>query len=347
MLVLFNSVKNYLKMLVPIDVGRLTGGDGRILVLQPPPKYECTIDIANAAPGDAFTVSATNLRGLSVMNNQSFAGRTYQFSQPCDGYFLVVTHPTSVVEPIDADKGKADLYDDCVVHFEKRAGNAAAPVAPPGVPPVMAQLNIMAPADGTVEIRDLTSGKRLSPSAGGFNEALPSAIYRVKVKDRFGTEIRREDVALRPGSDRKVDLKTRPENPLRDQILRFVPHDDSTVDFSESLGPMADNDPALWLSIMGASRIVADADSFSKLKAFDLQRFENYHKDDSPIYVLAGFASERKVSAAVGSADIWRWRMRSSSLRSRASNWISAGPGRCGALQIRRCSSKSERCRRT
>jgi hypothetical protein len=306
MVVLFDSVKRYLKKKLPaqeIDVGLFTGGDGKILVLHPAPRYQCQIRIANASVRDTFSLSVSNPRGQMVIDKRPFVGQTYEFSEPCDGYQLAVTHPTMAVEPSDNSKGNADLYENCIVQFEMKLGTPAPPFGPEMIPPSFGELNIEAPSGSRIEVRNLATGDLLASTVASFRDKLPGGAYRIRISDSFGATLRRRDIMLDAGRELNVNLKTRPPHPLRDAILSHVPHTESTVDFSESLGgPMADDDPALWLSVMGASRIVGDPDSLQKLQVFELERFEAYRRGDSPIYVLAGFAAARKVSAAVGSS---------------------------------------------
>ena len=61
------------------------------------------------------------------------------------------------------------------------------------------------------------------------------------------------------------------------------------LDFSESLGgPVTDPDLDLWLTLIGAGRILGPRGDYSKLGAFPLHDFLNEQPGAAPIYILAG-----------------------------------------------------------
>ncbi|HYU30750.1 MAG TPA: caspase family protein [Thermoanaerobaculia bacterium] len=101
-----------------------------------------------------------------------------------------------------------------------------------------------------------------------------------------------------------------PPSPVREAIVSRLPPyaiDGSRVSLSESLGWITDDDLGLWLAIAGASRIVRDPDSFSKLRNLPLERFEDVQPGGSAVYVLAGRDDLIGLRAAVGPARLAQW----------------------------------------
>lgn len=90
-----------------------------------------------------------------------------------------------------------------------------------------------------------------------------------------------------------MNVGARSSTPVRDGIVAAIPgqHDSARVDFSESLGPMANEDLGLWVSLMGASRIVREWGDFEKLKVLPLETFSDVKRGDSPVYLLLAFES--------------------------------------------------------
>jgi hypothetical protein len=86
-----------------------------------------------------------------------------------------------------------------------------------------------------------------------------------------------------------ISIGNRYSDPLRESLLTKIHgnHDSAKVDFSESLGPMVNQDLGLWLSIVGASRILGN-EEFSKLAELPLVSFDDVKENDSPIYILIG-----------------------------------------------------------
>jgi len=323
MVVLFERVRDYVKgKLSSQDVDARTdgAGAGHILSLSPAPRFTCRVTVRNGKAADHFSIVATNQQG-HIVRDEPFQGPTHQFDEAPNDYVLTVTHATASVDPVDSPA--ADLYDDCAVTFIKR------PAMPGGVGfnvggggPADATLDV-AGAEGGVEVRDLSTGDVLhsggdvlhsgggvfhsggggfGPGAGMFKRTVKPGPYLVKVKDREGFTLRKERVVLAPGAAGAVDLRPLARSPLREDILSQLPpdaHSPDAVLFSETLGPLTDDEPALWLSILGAARIVGGVNAFSKLKNFQLHTFENSRAGDAPLSVLAGFAEPRKLSVAV------------------------------------------------
>lgn len=300
MVVLFDRVRDFVKDKLSQEVdARVDGvGPGHILHISPAPLFTCTIVVENGQPTDQFQVTASNQQG-QVVRQDLFHGKLHRFRDPPNDYFLTVTHATAPVDPVSSPA--ADLYDDCSVQFIKKAimpGGVGFSVG--GTAPAEATLDV-AGVDGPVEVRDLSTGDVLG-GARIFRGKVKPGPYLVKAKDLEGITIRKERIVLEPGSTKTLDLRPLARSAFRNEILAQLPahaHTPEAVYFSETLGALTDDEPALWLSILGASRIVGDVDTFSKLKNFHLHTFEHYSEGDAPLYVLAGFTEPRRLSVGI------------------------------------------------
>jgi hypothetical protein len=72
-------------------------------------------------------------------------------------------------------------------------------------------------------------------------------------------------------------------------------HQGGAADFSESLGPLADQDPALWIALLGAAQIVRrprDQGDFYKLRDLPLAQFTRVKSGGSALYLLVGLEED-------------------------------------------------------
>jgi len=150
----------------------------------------------------------------------------------------------------------------------------------------------------------LKTGEVFPVSPETPKELLPGA-YQLRARESGWISVREKLVNLTADGNRKVfDIASRASSQLRDALVAKIPgaHSAGTVDFSESLGPMANEDLGLWLSIIGASRILGPGE-FSKLSALSLQSFDDVMPGGCPIYVLAGVENaDRPVTVAIRDA---------------------------------------------
>lgn len=286
MVVTFNSLCDYLKDVRArkIDFARSAGnGTGEILEIAPIRNYQCAVEVINAGPADQFTLTIQNARQQVIGAPQPFLGQRIVFQQPPDDYYLGLQHPTDPVQPV-ADN-HADLYEDCEVKFRKVAGapNVAQPVVQQGTVSVSAAPNTM------LLIENLQTGAIVA-SDKPFDGPLAPGEYFVRMKTPGGRTLRRRRFAVAAGGHEVIDVAARASSPVRDGVLAAIPgaHDQSQIDFSETLGPMADDDLGLWLSIIGASRIVGGHDDFSKLKDLPLPSFNDILPGGSAVFLLLG-----------------------------------------------------------
>lgn len=156
--------------------------------------------------------------------------------------------------------------------------------------PLVATLRLKAAPETEVLAENLKTGEVLK-GAGGLEASAAPGEYVVRVIER-GVTVSRRDVTLKAAEELALDLLAREKDKIRDTIIHAVGAD--TVEgasvFSEhALGPLVNDDLALWLSLFGASRIVGMPGEFSKLVRLKLENFDDVKEGESVVYLLAGF----------------------------------------------------------
>lgn len=311
--VLFDSLRGYIERRLQTELDPRTegAGDGVIRRLGPSLEYTCAVTVKGATSQDEFQVEVKNdLK--QVVQSFTFTGTGRTFKAPPDDYSVQVqlkSATTEVVEP--ATPLPADLYDDCVLTYEKR------PVSPPSpfelargelaagpVAPTTASLNVIVPRSADVTIR---GGRGVEFKATGHpTPDLAPGAYTIETRDGRGVTVDRREVTLTAG-DHTLDLTQWPDSPLRHALLGAIHghHEGGAVDFSESLGPTPDQGLDLWLALIGAARVVGAGDDFSKLGPLPLASFDVVGPAETSVYVLAGFDHPNVTFGAAVSND-WR-----------------------------------------
>jgi hypothetical protein len=214
-----------------------------------------------------------------------------------------VSHKQFALKP--QDPAKADLYDDCAVEFEKTSENLAPQLAAPAIAADVL-VSITAPPSATIEITSLHTGEVLPPAEAAFEGRLQPGPYQVRVLERGWTAVRNFRFLVGGEVGQRglhIDAASRDPSPLRDALLQLIPgdHDAARADFSESLGPMAVQDLGLWLSILGASRVLGPG-KFTELRNLPLASFDDVQAGASPIFLLAGAEG----AVGVSEAAVWQ-----------------------------------------
>ncbi len=343
MYVVFDLLCDYLKKTLQasgqeVDFDREGSGEGHIVELNPIPETKCEISIVNAKPTDRFTLIVEDIKGFG--KQYTFKGGSYKFSMFPDDYTLRVAHPSAKVVQKEPPQPTVDLYDPCIVHFEmqpkagakkaasKSAGARASkdttvPAPSADVSSVTetlasqkmksANLQLKSAAAPHTEIRveNLKTGDVLS-SVKNFSKDVQPGQYLLKLRER-GVTVSSRTVTIKAGESKKVDLLRRPKSRVKDQVLKAVQAEvsDGLPVFSERyLGPIANNDLGLWLSLFGASRILGAPGDFRKLERLRLETFDDMKKEDAAVYVLAGFEkSSGKFGVGLSGGEQVEWDM--------------------------------------
>lgn len=322
MYVIFDLLCEYMKKKVEgqeVDFHREGSGEGYILELNPIPKSDCVVNVEGAKPTDEFMLTVEDFKGLGL--ERKFKGGSFKLPLVPDDYAIRVTHPKAKVvqkEPPPTDY--LDLFDPCKLKFEmqtqsksaakkssaRRAGGAKGgggvsrgigvrpPVGnvPQAVQPKPASLKVKAASasDTGIEVRSLTTGEVIK-GAKSLEALLPPGDYEVKLRER-GVTVERRRLTLKAGRSEEVDLLARPVGRVRETIIKAVKAIElpgATVFSEQYLGPMVNQELNLWLSIFGASRIVGAPGQHAKLEKLPLESFKDMKRDETAVYVLAGF----------------------------------------------------------
>jgi|GEM_PF-262870 len=169
---------------------------------------------------------------------------------------------------------------------KRRPKRAASPRSMTGI----LQLKAAPTPHTKIELLNLKTGDLISRT-GAFNERVPTGDYIVKLRER-GITVSRRELSVKSGEKTTLKLLDKPTDRIRGSILKAAKAEDNSgaAVFSETaLGPLASQDLGLWLSLFGASRILGQFGEFKKLERLPLEKFNDVKKDESVVYVLAGF----------------------------------------------------------
>jgi hypothetical protein len=302
LVVTFDLVCRYLLSAVqrqPVDSTKEGSGDGVLFEVAPVPQYACDIAIDGALPGDRFVAEMQDSRQHSS-GSEAFTGGSHTLTLVPDDYFVTVKMNAQPLTLADPSSPPVDLYEPRQVRFVKAAAAPAAPVDPgEGMPPAPAAPVEAAPAmvsvagggPTTVQITHVQTGQQIS-APDTFSGPLPAGTYAVKIQQQ-GATVAAADLTVSSGQRVDLDLAAlRLPSPVSAEMVAALPVEarvGQLAFLSESLGePVASSDEGLLLSLAGASRIVADPESFSKLRALPFATFEDLPAGQSAVYVLAG-----------------------------------------------------------
>ncbi len=348
MYVIFDLLGAYLKKQLQaggqdVDFSREGNGEGLLLELKPIPKTKCEVKVAKAKPGDQFVLTISDIKGLS--KRHKFTGPSFQFDLFPDDYSFQLKHSSAKVLRKPPPEDPVDLYDPCVLNFELKVSpgggglkgtaasddgfEAVASAMPADVGPV-ALTTAPAPSDtpppamtGTlhvkcpstehteIEVLSLRTGELLK-SNQDLKQEVPPGEYLVKLRER-GITVSKHEITVRAGKTNTIKLLVQPKDKTRGSILKAVKaiNVEGASVFSEShLGPLANQDLGLWLTLIGASRILGQPGQFRKLERLPLQSFNDIKENEAVVYVLAGFEkSSARFSVGLSSGPVVDWKV--------------------------------------
>jgi hypothetical protein len=268
-----------------LDPEKRGPGDGTILLLKPPPQTTCEVEVRGAEPQAQFQLAIKDIRD-GLRPSVVVHGRRETLTLLPDDYrFTLTTSAGAVVpqvEPLPPDP--VDLYSDARVAFDLGAPPTGGAKGMPSGP----TLEILAPRGTHVEVEDVATGA--TEGFSGADTSITPAVRagRIRVKVREGDlKLASKDVQLGAGDHVTLDLRHRPVDAVRRSIAARVPTSPGLINFSEALGDIPDSDLNLWLDVLGASRIVADPLTFSKLRDLPLADFRAVTPNRSVVYVLS------------------------------------------------------------
>ena len=323
MYVIFDLLGAYMKKELQaagqdVDFSREGNGDGLVLELKPIPETKCEIKVAKAKPGDEFVLTIQDIKGFR--KKKKFKGSSFEFSIFPDDYSFELSHSSASVVRKPPPEDPVDLYDPCVLNFElkistktskttkatkkvktskglgpgpKGGGDVGgkAELAAVAAPTITGTLNLKGGSAPHTEIEVLSlrtgEAERLE---GDFHREVVPGEYVVKLRER-GVTVSKHEITVDAGRSKTVNLAARPKDKVRTSILKAVEDDgrESSLFPAPDLGPLANQELGLWLSLLGASRILDQTGGFWKLDTLPLQSFTDIKKNETAVYVLAGF----------------------------------------------------------
>jgi len=263
--VTFTSLKDYVRdRIAPQEVDPEVRGDAKwvILPFNPPPKSRCRIEVVDAVDNDKFQLSIANDRTKQT-KVYAFTGGSYEVDLDPDDYVIGLSLGGKQLRRVEpSTPDPIDLYDPSTVRFRHRQPTISIPLG--GIIDQPAPPALAFEAIVEVGERQAKAQRHSAPPPAPSPTALTAA---------------HESITASIG-----------QSGMRD------------VYFSETLeGPVASQDLSLWLSLLGASRIIREPELYSKLQRLQLATFENLRAGRSAIYVLLGF--EEKPLSSIANLD--------------------------------------------
>jgi Caspase domain len=295
--VMFEQLSKYVQTRIKpqqLDQNKDGTGDGYIVEVNPVPTYNCAIRVRGAAATDQFTVSLHPPGDPTLARTANFTGNTFSVPFRPGNYVVQVmrgTVPLSRVTP--PPSGTLSFWDNCAAEFALPArppspegvGLQGPPPPPPAPPPPSTATMSIAPLPN-VEARAVSTATGKTQILDAHPVDLPPGDYEVTMQEN-GVPILRTLTTLKPGD--RLQFGNEPLDPVRASIANAVGglKPNGAVEFSETLGEMSNRDLGLWLTIMGASRIVRDPQTFRELKKFNLADITTFTPNSTGVYFLA------------------------------------------------------------
>jgi hypothetical protein len=309
MYVTFELLSDYVKKHVRAqEVDYVPGrGPGVLYELSPIPDNACRLEVTGVSAEGSYSGKVMDSRAL--WRDFEFEGNSFVMNLRPDDYDIELRHPLFEVVRIDpVPPNLLDLYEPTTAKFELKSPDPTKVRAPLGTEST--HVEIQTARDVQITLRNLNTGAEVSGFDTIATAVLPGA-YEVR-----GTEgsltVAKGKFEFQPGANVTIDLLANRTGSTRGSILKVVNENEAarTVPFSESLGrATADWDLGLWLTLMGASRIVDLPENFRKLGKLPLETFYDVRQSDSPVYVLSAFESSAgSPRMALGKSRMVSWR---------------------------------------
>jgi len=313
----FERVQKFVQQHVKAKTDLLKEGprDGLILELEGKPASPCIVTVEGAHEDDKFALTVA-LGGFD--KTFDFSGGSFQHNlTPSDeGYQFSLTSEGAAYNRVDPPAEQViDLFDATALRFRPAgaksidAARAVKPSAPAGIeiPPISEPMPNLA-----VQVRRASTGEIVAQPAVPTTDTqwipLPPGDYIAELTER-GRVARSVEIPLAPGERRPFQLLHSPANRVQRSIVAMLPKRGGLPDASETLrGPLVDQDTSMWLSILGASRLIDRPSNFSKLGPLALATFEDLAPGESAVYALAGLESGERAMLAIGTDANVSWR---------------------------------------
>jgi hypothetical protein len=311
--VTFDNLSSYVQQMLkkndlePEKKGPQAANDG-IVELIPTPVSNCEVEVIGAGPADQFTLDIVDVRNMPRASVKFKGPLTTVQLSPDDYLFRLTTAGGVEVTQIEPPKQPdgVDLYDDRKVRFE--IGLPTQPVVPGPLIADAANITFTGIPNAEVFLQDLATGQtqRIDLQSSVLRKTLQPGQYKAKLQDgNFKLDSFRLNVS--PGASINLDFAPKASQGAKLSLSRMLETHGSLIDFSETLSGVPDWNLSLWLAVLGGSRIVAAADTFSKLEAIRVDNVTDATPNRSTLYVLAGELDTDKLPVwGVGSNPNWQ-----------------------------------------
>lgn len=284
--VTWDKLEEYVQARIePQEIEPASRGKGvkRILRVEPVVNSPCDIEVVDAEADDEFDVKVIDVKTHATLQTETFRGTKHHLDLRPDDYVIEVTNAGEPLERIEPPEGNVDLYDACTVKFRKHTA------APGGAVPAMLEVHV--PEAATARITEAGSGETYTIEGPEFSLTSVES-YSIEMLDR-GVVTERVRRTLSPGERAELTLGAPRRTRAHEAIRR-------KVDLSKTVGPVISQDLTLWLTLLGASRVVRNSGAYPDINALKLRKFEDVKRGASPTYVLAGFEKDKPSSAIAG-----------------------------------------------
>ena len=300
----FDRVQKYVQQHVraKTDLAKEGTRDGLILPLGDAQTTPCTVNVDEASAADRFTLTV-DLNGFQ--QTFDFTGASFQkaLMPNDDGYQFGLKRDGSVFDRVEPPPQTiVDLFDPTTLRFRAAVRRRGGPAL---AAPVESGIDVAQILDAglSVQIRSAATNEVVSPPSttwrGAQSIQLPPGQYVAELLER-GRVVRRTGIELAPRERKPFTWQGPEPSRIQRAIAAMLPQRGGLPVASEGLdGPLVDQDTSLWLAIAGASRLIDDPDTFEKLRALPLARFDDLVEGDAAVYALAGLESGDRASIAV------------------------------------------------
>src|SRR4051794_34182085 len=188
-----------------------------------------------------------------------------------------------------AANASLSFWDDCKAVFQMPAGDGIG--SRDAVPPIQdtplsthATLSVAPLPRVQAHAINLRTGETQVIDAN-VAETLPPGQYEVTLRES-NVPMFRTLTTRRPGA--AIELGAEALDPARASIVDAIGglNPDGAVVFSKTVGPMANRDLGLWLTIMGAARIVAAPRSFPEMSLLQPADIQVFHQNTTGVYFV-------------------------------------------------------------
>jgi hypothetical protein len=274
-----------------LDPEKKGPADGNIVEVLPVPTIQCDVRVAGATTSDKFVLRIVDVR-QGQRNPVNFQGATQVVAVSPEDYLLDLTAssgaPVSQVDPPASPDG-VDLYQNGKVEFQILPPGTPPPVPFP-IPPPQSSIRIFGIPTTEVFLHDLATTAlpiKIPITKDEIETTLKPGSYRAHVRDG-NLDLDTQDFKLAPNTSITLDFRPSISAGAHQSLSQTIPTRGPLVNFSETLSDVPDWNLSLWLALLGASRILADPHTFSKLKDIPLETFEQAQPKKSVLYILSG-----------------------------------------------------------